>query len=76
LVGDAVAGFRPHTAASTSQAAFHAMRLPRVFEGGSRREEYEEEVVGYATRHQKSGVELGDRSQFGDHPFGSGYGQS
>lgn len=74
LVGDAVAGFRPHTAASTSQAAFHALRLPEVFTGETSREEYEEEVISYARRVQKRGVELGNRSQFGSHPFGSGYG--
>lgn len=74
LVGDAVAGFRPHTAASTSQAAFHALRLPQVSEGEINREEYEEDVMSYAKRLQKRGVELGNRSQFGNHPFASGYG--
>lgn len=74
LVGDAVASFRPHTAASTSQAAFHALRLPQVFGGEINREKYEEEVMNYARRVQKRGVELGNRSQFGSHPFGSGYG--
>lgn len=29
LMGDAVAGFRPHTAASTSPAAFHAVQLDK-----------------------------------------------
>ncbi|KAB5578094.1 monooxygenase [Coniochaeta sp. 2T2.1] len=76
LAGDAVAGFRPHTAASTSQAAFHALRLPQVFEGEINGDKYQEEVVGFAKRLQKRGVELGNRSQFGDHPFGSGYGRS
>jgi len=74
LVGDAVAGFRPHTAASTSQAAFHALRLARVFQGEMNRDEYEAEVMDYARRLQKRGVELGNRSQFRSHPFGSGYG--
>ncbi|KAH8906462.1 FAD/NAD(P)-binding domain-containing protein [Coniochaeta sp. PMI_546] len=71
LVGDCVAGFRPHTAASTSQAAFHALRLPQVFEGEIEREKYEEEVMNFAKRLQRRGVELGNRSQFGSHPFAS-----
>lgn len=33
LVGDAVAGFRPHTAASTSQAAFDAQKLHELING-------------------------------------------
>ena len=41
LVGDALAGFRPHTAASTSQAAFHALCLEKVFAGEMEWEEYE-----------------------------------
>ena len=33
LIGDAVAGFRPHTAASTSQAAFDAQKLYELMNG-------------------------------------------
>ena len=33
LIGDAVAGFRPHTAASTSQAAFDAQKLNELMRG-------------------------------------------
>ncbi len=33
LIGDAVAGFRPHTAASTSQAAFDAQKLHELMNG-------------------------------------------
>jgi 2-polyprenyl-6-methoxyphenol hydroxylase-like FAD-dependent oxidoreductase len=69
LVGDCVAGFRPHTAASTSQAAFHALNLARVFAGDMDRAAYEREVGSFAERVQKRGVELGNRSQFGTHPF-------
>jgi 2-polyprenyl-6-methoxyphenol hydroxylase-like FAD-dependent oxidoreductase len=71
LVGDAVAGFRPHTAASTSQAAFHALRLPAVLAGTRSRKDYEEEVVEFATAYQKQGVMLGNRSQFGHPPHSS-----
>jgi 2-polyprenyl-6-methoxyphenol hydroxylase-like FAD-dependent oxidoreductase len=69
LVGDAVAGFRPHTAASTSQAAFHALRLPDVLAGERSREEYEKEVLDFATGWHQRGVELGNRSQFEKHPY-------
>lgn len=69
LAGDSVAGFRPHTAASTSQAAFHAVHLAQVFRGDESREAYEKRVMEYAKRLQKNGVELGNRSQFGSHPF-------
>jgi 2-polyprenyl-6-methoxyphenol hydroxylase-like FAD-dependent oxidoreductase len=31
LIGDSLAGFRPHTAASTNQAAYHALLLGRWF---------------------------------------------
>jgi 2-polyprenyl-6-methoxyphenol hydroxylase-like FAD-dependent oxidoreductase len=69
LVGDAVAGFRPHTAASTNQAAYHALRLPDVFAGKKTKATYEDEVLDYANGMQRRGVQLGDRSQFGKHPY-------
>ena len=69
LVGDALAGFRPHTAASTAQAALHALMLARMFGGKLDKEEYQNEVIDFATRLQNQGVVLGNRSQFGDHPL-------
>lgn len=69
LVGDALSGFRPHTAASTSQAAFHALLLEQVFSGRMSREEYEKEVLDFARSWQRRGVLLGQRSQFGEHPL-------
>lgn len=71
IVGDALSGFRPHTAASTSQAAFHAQRLDEVFQGQLSWEEYADAVLKYAWRLQKHGVQLGTRSQFGHHPLSS-----
>jgi 2-polyprenyl-6-methoxyphenol hydroxylase-like FAD-dependent oxidoreductase len=71
LVGDALAGFRPHTAASTSQAALHAVMLGRVYSGEMGKEEYERKVMGFANSMQKHGVVLGERSQFGRHPLQS-----
>lgn len=69
LVGDALAGFRPHTAASTGQAAFDALRMGEWMRGEISREQYDDRVLEFARRVQKHGVELGERSQFGRHPF-------
>ena len=69
LVGDALAGFRPHTAASTSQAAFHALMLERVFKGEIDWAPFEKDVLDFAWSWQRRGVMLGNRSQFGHHPF-------
>lgn len=71
LVGDALAGFRPHTAASTSQAAFDALTLARWLDGEISKEEYSSDVLDYAKKMQRHGVMLGERSQFGRHPFAS-----
>ena len=71
LVGDALAGFRPHTAASTSQAAFDALLLERVFQGQISWDEYEKQALSFAESWQKRGVMLGQRSQFGEHPLQS-----
>ena len=69
LVGDAVAGFRPHTASSTNQAALHARALDRVLRGETSWEQWGKEVTEYAKHTQKAGVEMGERSQFGEHPL-------
>ncbi|KAM0713737.1 hypothetical protein Q7P37_010699 [Cladosporium fusiforme] len=69
LVGDALAGFRPHTAASTSQAAFDALRLAEWFGGDIDKTRYDEQVLRYARQVQQKGIVLGERSQFGRHPF-------
>lgn len=75
LIGDALAGFRPHTAASTSQAAFDALLLERVFAGELGWDEYESQVLGFAHSWQRRGVMLGNRSQFGSHPLSQGAAQ-
>jgi len=71
IVGDALAGFRPHTAASTSQAALHALLLERVFSNDMTWDEYEDQVFEHAQKLQAHGVRLGTRSQFGHHPLAS-----
>lgn len=71
LVGDAVGGMRPHTTAGCSQGAVHALLLKRVFEkdGKMSIEELEKNVVEWASFAQKVGIQMGNLSQFGDHPL-------
>ncbi|KAF2191581.1 FAD/NAD(P)-binding domain-containing protein [Zopfia rhizophila CBS 207.26] len=69
LIGDALAGFRPHTVASTSQAAFDAMLLADMVEGKVPREEWKRETMAYARMIQKRGVDMGNRSQHEDLPL-------
>ncbi|POS68632.1 hypothetical protein DHEL01_v212974 [Diaporthe helianthi] len=68
LIGDAIAGLRPHATASTSQAAFDAMILADMIEGKIERDEWKKQTLDYARIVQKRGVEMGNRSQFGDLP--------
>lgn len=68
LIGDALAGFRPHTVASTSQAAFDAMILADMIEGKISRDDWKETTMQYARLVQKRGVDMGNRSQFEDLP--------
>lgn len=63
LVGDALAGFRPHTVASTSQAAFDAMCYADYVAGKVGRDEWLRQTMGYARWVQRRGVEMGERSQ-------------
>ncbi|KAI9876341.1 MAG: hypothetical protein M1830_006738 [Pleopsidium flavum] len=74
LIGDAVAGFRPHTAASTSQAAFDAQKLDEMVRGDISRVEWERNTMEYARHMQERGVALGERSQFGRHPLAQSLG--
>lgn len=70
LIGDALAGFRPHTVASTSQAAFDAMVLADYVGGKASWEQWKKETLGFARYIQKRGVHMGNRSQFEDLPLG------
>lgn len=69
LVGDALAGFRPHTVASTSQACFDAMNLADYFAGKVSRDEWKRQTMGFARYIQKRGVDMGKRSQFQQLPL-------
>jgi 2-polyprenyl-6-methoxyphenol hydroxylase-like FAD-dependent oxidoreductase len=64
LVGDAVAGFRPHTAASTNQAAYHALLLEKVMRDEISLEENSDAVMEYARHMSEAGKRMGNRSQF------------
>lgn len=69
LIGDALAGFRPHTVASTSQACLDAMLLADRFTGKISREEWKRQTMGFARYIQKRGVDMGNRSQFQELPL-------
>jgi hypothetical protein len=62
---ESVAGFRPHTAASTSQAAFHALKLNEYLRQGQVDwPSFEDEIMKYARNGVEHGKKLGNRSQF------------
>ncbi|KAI1385390.1 FAD/NAD(P)-binding domain-containing protein [Hypoxylon trugodes] len=63
LIGDALAGFRPHTVASTSQAAFDAMIYAEYIAGNITRDEWKKQTIGFARYISKRGVNMGERSQ-------------
>ena len=65
LLGDALAGFRPHTAASTSQAAFHALQLAKVMREEMQWAEYERDILRFAKSVSAQGIAMGNQSQFG-----------
>ena len=71
LVGDALAGFRPHTAGATSQAAFHGLQLSTQMktwnEWMTNKNAYEDLVMKFAKHGVRHGQQLGYRSQFGQH---------
>lgn len=69
LLGDALAGFQPHTVASTSQAAFDAMILADYLRGDINRKEWKKQTMGYARTIQKRGVDMGERSQHQNLPL-------
>ena len=65
LIGDALAGFRPHTVASTSQAAFDVMTLADYVDGKASFKDFVTETMQFGRLIQKRGVDMGNRSQFG-----------
>jgi hypothetical protein len=71
LVGDAVAGIRPHATCGAIQAALHALLLKDVFQDKPTMtvEEWGNKTLGWSTGMQKLGVHLGQQGQFGNHPM-------
>lgn len=69
LVGDALAGFRPHTAASTSQAAMNALALDEYMGGKIGLKEWKKKTGDWGKWMAGRGREMGNRSQFGHHPM-------
>ncbi|CAF1209855.1 unnamed protein product [Adineta ricciae] len=74
LVGDALAGFRPHTASATSQAAFHGLQLWEKMQSWSdwlkNRSSYEDIVMKFARQGVEHGQKLGHASQFEEYKVG------
>jgi 2-polyprenyl-6-methoxyphenol hydroxylase-like FAD-dependent oxidoreductase len=64
LMGDALAGFRPHPAASTNQAAYQALSLEKVMKGEVEKEEAVEAFMEYARYMSEYAKRMGNRSQF------------
>ena len=58
LIGDALAGFRPHTVASTSQAAYDALLLADLV-SGKITHEYVKEAMQFARLIHDHGVKIG-----------------
>ena len=56
LVGDALSLFRPHTAFSGTQAAYHALRVKKYLDHRITLQEWEETVVRYSTLHWAQSV--------------------
>ncbi|THH18981.1 hypothetical protein EUX98_g8867 [Antrodiella citrinella] len=75
MLGDAVAGLRPHTAASCYHAVFQALLLERLMSeskgtlGTEQVETYEREVLAYSKKISDMGIKMGDLSQFEEHPM-------
>ncbi|OAP54988.1 hypothetical protein AYL99_10688 [Fonsecaea erecta] len=68
LIGDALAGFRPHTVASTSQAAFDVLMLVEYLQTGDHAE-FVRRTMEFARLIQKRGMYIGNRSQFDKLPL-------
>ena len=61
LVGDALAGFRPHVFASTNQAALDALLLRDFMVEKMSLEEWEGRVLQYAREMSQASIEIGQK---------------
>lgn len=60
LVGDGLSLFRPHTAFSGTQAAFHALMVEEYVQGKTGLAEWEERVLRYAALHWSQSMFYGE----------------
>ena len=65
LVGDALALFRPHAAASTNQAALHALLLEEMLRGELTLREWEAKCTRYAEATGRFSAAWGNWNQYG-----------
>lgn len=59
LLGEAACGPRPHIAASTSQAAFHATKLKQYLEGKMSLDQWSRQTMAYSQELYQAGIKLG-----------------
>jgi 2-polyprenyl-6-methoxyphenol hydroxylase-like FAD-dependent oxidoreductase len=64
LMGDALCLFRPHTAFSGTQAAFHASRIEELVNGKISLQEWESTVVQYSRLHWLQSIWYGNFYQY------------
>ncbi|ROT41235.1 FAD/NAD(P)-binding domain-containing protein [Sodiomyces alkalinus F11] len=64
LMGDGLSLYRPHTAFSGTQAAFHALKVEEYVEGKISAQEYEEKALRYARLHWSQSIWYGDFYQY------------
>lgn len=63
LVGDALSLYRPHTASSTNQAAFHCLMLERLVKGEIDAARWEREVLEFGNLHCLRSIWYGENYQ-------------
>ncbi|KAE8374362.1 hypothetical protein BDV26DRAFT_296066 [Aspergillus bertholletiae] len=65
LIGDALAGLRPHTGAGTEQAAFHSLTLEKLLNESASPEEFIRLTMEHSQYIQSIGVQIGEKIGLG-----------
>jgi 2-polyprenyl-6-methoxyphenol hydroxylase-like FAD-dependent oxidoreductase len=65
LIGDALAGLRPHTGAGTEQAAFHSLILEKLLNGSASPGEFIWLTMEHSQYIQNIGVQIGEKIGLG-----------
>lgn len=65
LIGDALAGLRPHTGAGTEQAAFHSLTLEKLLNGSASPGEFIRLTMEHSQYIQNIGVQIGEKIGLG-----------